>query len=78
MTQEEWFKKAGAHLPEGGYNIQILDKCVFMFREGYKDAIKDVCEWLDNHMCNKNNGIKVKDYQSVGELIYNLRKEIWE
>lgn len=50
MTQEEWIKKAGKHLPEGGYNIDTLDKCVFMFREGYKSAIKDICEWLKENL----------------------------
>ena len=49
MTEKEWIKKAGKHIPDGGYNNEILSRCIFMFKEGYQEAIADVCEWLKEH-----------------------------
>ena len=50
MTNEEWIKKAGKHLPEGGYNDEILAKCIYMFKEGYQEAIKESLEWLKSNL----------------------------
>ena len=50
MTQEEWIKKASKHLPDGGYNYDKLGTAIYMFKEGYEEAINEACEWLFGHL----------------------------